>query len=210
MQQSRDENRCNKIVTHLVLTTRDEMEKVPAARSYKNILIRHVLNLIIVIFITTAVITGTPEMNFFHEKVKSFLHPLSFAIGIWPSWSMFAPNPARVDSKTFAEIHLRSGKVKELDIEPQYGSGFAGHLRDDRWRKFSGDNLKNANHRAVLPLIINYLHKKFNPSMDPITKVRLIQRWSEVSNFGDGSRIISLKENSRRIVKENILFEKDY
>ncbi len=70
---------------------------------------------------------GVPESNTLNLQKET-----AFALGIWPSWSMFAPNPVRFDSKTFVEI-TQNGEVIEKDVEIEPKGLMAPPFREARW-----------------------------------------------------------------------------
>ena len=67
-------------------------------------------------------------------KLKETLLPVAFAFGIWPSWSMFAPNPIKSDSRAMVEIHFKDKQIKTKNIDESDG-GFLSVLRHARWMK---------------------------------------------------------------------------
>lgn len=149
-------------------------------------LTRYFLNVLIVSYLAVIYFSGVPESNTMNSRLKAKAMKVAFAVGIWPSWSMFAPNPIKFDSKSFVEITYRNGLVKEFDVEKET-PGILGPFRKARWMKYSQDNLRNPDQRVLLWPAIRYFTKKYDRLDNPIVNVQIKRKWSDIHPFSDHS-----------------------
>lgn len=147
-------------------------------------LTKYFLNCLIVMYLAVIYFSGVPETNTLNFRAKEKAMKVAFAIGIWPSWSMFAPNPIKFDSKTYVAITYKNGEVKEMDVEKD-PKGILAPFRKARWMKYSQDNLRNPTQRALLDPAIKYFTKKYNDPQNPIINVQIKRKWSEVHPFSE-------------------------
>src|SRR5688572_19097579 len=110
--------------------------------------VRYISNILIISYLVIIYFTGVPETNTFNSRLKQKANSVAFAIGIWPSWSMFAPNPIKFDSKTYVQVTYKSGEVKEFDVEIPL-EGPLATFRNARWMKYSQDNLRSPNQKGL-------------------------------------------------------------
>lgn len=149
-------------------------------------LTKYILNTLIVTYLAIIYFAGVPESNTLNFRLKEKASKVAFAIGIWPSWSMFAPNPIKFDSKSFVEITYKNGEVKEFDVEKDT-PGILGPFRKARWMKYSQDNLRNPTQKVLLSPAIRYFTKKYDRAENPIVTVQIKRRWSDIHPFSDHS-----------------------
>lgn len=159
-------------------------------------------NCLIILYLGIIYFTGVPETNTLNSKIKEQAFKAAFAVGIWPSWSMFAPNPIKFDSKSFVEITFSNGERKEFNVEKE-PTGILAPFRKARWMKYSQDNLRNPTQRALLTPALKYFVKKHNSSTNPIVNIQLKRKWSEIHPFSD--REIPPIWATPRIEKDEIL-----
>lgn len=149
-----------------------------------NRLTKYFLNCLIVSYLAVIYFTGVPETNTFNARIKEKSMKVAMAIGIWPSWSMFAPNPIRFDSKSFVSITYKNGEVREQDVEIEL-SGPLATFRKARWMKYSQDNLRSPTQRALLNPAIRYFHRKYDNPENPIVNIQIKRKWAEVHPFSN-------------------------
>jgi hypothetical protein len=158
-------------------------------------LTKYILNSLIVSYLAIIYFSGVPESNTLNFRLKEKATQVAFAVGIWPSWSMFAPNPIKFDSKSFVEITYKNGEVKEYDVEKDT-SGILGTFRKARWMKYSQDNLRNPGQRVLLNPALKYFTKKYDLAENPIVTVKIKRKWSDIHPFSHYS-IPSIKKTPR-------------
>ena len=163
---------------------------------------KYFLNTLIVFYLGVIYFTGVPETNTLNFRLKEQTMKIAFALGIWPSWSMFAPNPIKFDSKSFVEVTYQNGEVIEHDVEKKL-TGILAPFRKARWMKYSQDNLRNPNQRVLLQPAINYFARKYQVDGNPITNIKIKRKWLEVHPFSD-HKIPSISKTPR-VEKDEIL-----
>ncbi|MBA3972567.1 MAG: hypothetical protein H0X46_10605 [Bacteroidetes bacterium] len=149
-------------------------------------LTKYVLNTFIVSYLAVIYFSGVPESNTLNVRIKAKATKIAFAVGIWPSWSMFAPNPIKFDSKTYVEITHKNGKVAVYDVEKDT-PGILGPFRKARWMKYSQDNLRSPTQRALLNPAIRYFTRKYDSPENPIVNVQIRRKWSDIHPFSEVS-----------------------
>jgi hypothetical protein len=147
-------------------------------------LTKYILNTLIVSYLAVIYFAGVPETNTLNFRVKERAMKVAFAVGIWPSWSMFAPNPIKFDSKTYVAVTYKNGETKEYDVEKN-PEGILATFRKARWMKYSQDNLRNPNQRVLLKPAIRYFTRKYDLPGNPVVNVQILRRWAEVHPFSD-------------------------
>lgn len=147
-------------------------------------LTKYILNTLIVSYLAVIYFSGVPETNTLNFRLKDKATKVAFAIGIWPSWSMFAPNPIKFDSKSYVAITYKNGETKEYDVEKN-PDGILAPFRKARWMKYSQDNLRNPKQRILLKPAIRYFTRKYEIPGNPIVNVQIKRKWSEIHLFSD-------------------------
>lgn len=145
---------------------------------------KYLLNVLIVSYLAVIYFSGVPETNTLTYRAKQKAMTVAFAVGIWPSWSMFAPNPIKFDSKSYVVMTHANGTVKELDVEKDT-KGILGTFRKARWMKYSQDNLRNPTQKALLDPAIRYFRNKYDDPKNPIVNVQIKRKWQEVHPFSN-------------------------
>ncbi len=168
-------------------------------------LTKYFLNTLILMYLGIIYFTGVPETNTLNSRVKQKAMNVAFAVGIWPSWSMFAPNPIKFDSKSFVEVTYKNGDIKEYDVEVE-PKGILAPFRKARWMKYSQDNLRNPSQRALLNPAIQYFRKKYENKTNPIVSLQIKRKWAEVHPFSDQS--IPSIYKTPRVQKNEVLITK--
>jgi hypothetical protein len=169
-------------------------------------LTKYFLNILIVSYLSIIYFTGVPETNTLNFRIKEKALKVALAIGIWPSWSMFAPNPIRFDSKSYVAITYKNGEVKEYDVEEEL-SGVLSPFRRARWMKYSQDNLRNPNQKALLQPAIRYFTKKYDKTENPIVSLQLKRKWAELHPFSN-RQIPSIYKTPRTEKNEILITQK--
>lgn len=147
-------------------------------------LIKWLLNGLIVSYLFVIYFSGVPVSNTLNVRLKEKAMNVAFIVGIWPSWSMFAPNPIKFDTKTFVRLTYKGGEVKEYNVELE-PEGLLAPFRKARWMKYSQDNLRNPNQRALLAPAIRHFKQKYKISGNPIVNVQIKRKWEELHPFSD-------------------------
>ena len=144
------------------------------------------VNVLILFYLSVIYFTGVPETNTLNFRLKQQAQKVAFVLGIWPSWSMFAPNPIKFDSKSYVEITYKNGEIREYDVEKKV-DGILGPFRKARWMKYAQDNLRSPNQKGLLQPAIKYFARKYQQKNNPIVNVKIRRKWLEVHPFSDRS-----------------------
>lgn len=147
-----------------------------------NRITKYFLNTLIVSYLAVIYFTGVPESNTFNARLKEKAMKVAMAVGIWPSWSMFAPNPIRFDSKSFVVVRYKNGELAEHDVEIEL-DGMMATFRKARWMKYSQDNLRSPTQRALLNPALRYFKRKYAQPGNPIVNLQIKRKWAEVHPF---------------------------
>lgn len=147
-------------------------------------LVKFGLNFLIVFYLGVIYFAGVPESNTLNSRLKQKAMKISFLVGIWPSWSMFAPNPVRFDSKSYIEVSYKNGETKEYDVEKDV-KGPLATFRKARWMKYSQDNLRNPGQRALIMPALRYFKRKYDTPENPVVHIMLKRKWFEIPAFSD-------------------------
>lgn len=142
------------------------------------------LNLLIVFYLGVIYFAGVPESNTLNFRLKQKALNVAWAVGIWPSWSMFAPNPIRFDTKSYVEIVYQNGKRVEFDIEKE-PKGVLAPFRKARWMKYSQDNLRNPDHKILLKPAMRFYARKYSTPENPVVDVIIKRKWYDLEPFSE-------------------------
>ncbi|WPU65929.1 hypothetical protein [Peredibacter starrii] len=167
---------------------------------------RYCLNVVIVCYLCIIYFAGVPETNTLNYRMKQKMTSVAMVLGIWPSWSMFAPNPIKFDSKSYVEVTYKDGTIKEYDVEKKT-TGILAPFRKARWMKYSQDNLRNPKQKGLLAPAIRHFVHKYDSKENPVVSVKINRKWSEVHPFSNKS-IHSIYQTPRKEMNEILVTQK--
>ncbi len=170
---------------------------------------KYILNSLIVFYLGVIYFSGAPDSNTFNARLKQKANSVAFAVGISPSWSMFAPNPIRFDSKTYVEIVHADGKTQEYDVEVELDGTMAA-FRKARWMKYSQDNLRSPRQQLIRQPALRYFVNKYQDEKNPIALVTIKRKWWEVEKFSDRGVLRPVRSAGVRPEKTEILLTQKY
>lgn len=168
--------------------------------------IKYILNSLIIMYLAIIYFTGVPETNTLNLRLKEKSMKVAFALGIWPSWSMFAPNPIKFDSKSYVEITHKNGEINEYDVEVG-PTGILAPFRKARWMKYSQDNLRSPRQRGLLRPAVRHFVRKYDQIDNPIVNVTLKRKWLDIHPFSE-RQLHSIYETPRTEKQEILLTQK--
>ena len=168
---------------------------------------KYLLNGLIIMYLGIIYFSGVPETNTLDARIKKHATDAAFVLGIWPSWSMFAPNPIKFDSKTFVEVSYLDGRKIREDVEIKL-SGPLATFRKARWMKYSQDNLRSPNQRAILWPALRHFREKYYLNGNPITSIQISRDWKDVHPFNHKGLVpidgpVARVENSEILIAES-------
>jgi hypothetical protein len=167
---------------------------------------RYCLNLLIVTYLGVIYFSGFPESNTLNFRLKQSALEVAYGVGIWPSWSMFAPNPIKFDSKTYAVISFKNGSgfIRDVEIDT---SGLLSSMRKARWMKYSQDNLRNPHQQKLLAPALRYFYHQYNSIQTPIHSIRLLRKWEEIALLNESEKLPPLRATPRMQKEENLIVQ---
>jgi hypothetical protein len=148
--------------------------------------------------------TGVPSSNNLQFQIKEILLPVAFAIGIWPSWSMFAPNPIKSDSQAMVEIQFKNKMIKTKNIDGSV-EGFLSVLRHARWMKYAQDNLISPDQKGLLEPAMFFYLSKYQSEENPITSIKILHLRSEIPPFSEFEVLPKVTSHQIRKVTTDII-----
>lgn len=172
-------------------------------------LTRYLLNSLIVLYLGVIYFSGVPESNTLNSRLKQKANVIAFGLGISPSWSMFAPNPIRFDSKTYVEIVHANGKTQEYDVEVEL-DGVLSAFRKARWMKYAQDNLRSPRQVRIRQPALRYFVNKYQNEKNPIAHVTIKRKWWEVEKFSEMKKLTPVRSDAIRPEKTEILLTQKY
>jgi hypothetical protein len=165
---------------------------------------KFVLNFLILGYLGIIYFSGVPESNTLNARLRQMAQSTALALGIWPSWSMFAPDPIKFDSKTYVIISYKDGDIQEYDVEIG-PTGLFSNIRRARWRKYAQDRLRSFDQKGLLAPALRHFHRKYDNPSNPITNIRLTRKWSEVESYTENSPLAPLWSTLRDEKKEELI-----
>lgn len=167
-----------------------------------------VTNFLIVGYLAIIYFSGVPESNTLNFRLKNKAVDMAFILGIWPSWSMFAPNPIKFDTRTFVEISYKNGETKDYNVEIET-KGLLAPFRQARWQKYSQDNLRNPKQKALWAPAIRFFKEKYKVDGNPIVSIKIKRIWEDVPPYND-QKLVPLWEKFERKANTEILTAQNY
>jgi hypothetical protein len=127
-----------------------------------------------------------PFNSLLNDRFKIAVRPYFLWSGLFQDWSMFAPDPSKLNSYIEAEIWYRDGS-REMWAFPRMNElGYVDRYFKERYRKFATEYLRLDSNSALWPDAARYLARTHRNPTNPPTGVRLIRSWSEISPPGPG------------------------
>lgn len=170
---------------------------------------KYFLNSFIVTYIFLIYFSGMPASNTLNYRFKKTSEKITLMIGIWPSWSMFAPNPIKHDSKAMVVIRYQNGQIVQHDVEIKLEDNLSV-LRKARWMKYAQDNLTNINQRQLLFPAIQHYITKYQLPHNPIVSIVIKRKWWNVPLFSDTNPLIPLLTNVTRPEHSEVLLTQQF
>lgn len=171
--------------------------------------IRCLANSLIVSYLAVIYFSGVPESNTLNFRLKQKATSIAFAVGIWPSWSMFAPNPIKFDSKSYVDVTYKNGDIKTFDVEIPL-EGPLATFRKARWMKYSQDNLRSPRQKGLLLPAVWYHKRKYEKVENPIVSISIKRIWTDVPAFSDAGNLVPLITSIPRKESSEVLFTHNF
>jgi hypothetical protein len=124
-------------------------------------------------------ITGANGKALF-KAVRQKLSPVATALGLRQDWTMFAPNPTRLNTYIDAEITYLDGQKHIWTFPQMQEMGYAERYAKERYRKFANENVWVKQSSAIWPDAARFIARLNADRSNPPLTVKLIHYWSEV------------------------------
>ena len=127
------------------------------------------------IWSTSEQFLATPEStekgNLFRER---FLTPVRFVIDFWrldENWRLFSPIIRDINFHNLAIITFADQTKMAWEIARNNPVGLTGTYHDEKWRKWSGDNMPwKSTHKNMWPDLARWVGRRFyNPANPPVS-----------------------------------------
>jgi hypothetical protein len=151
---------------------------------------RIAISAVLLVMLTIMVSQATPDDFFLVTGVKGKalftatkrgLSPVATALGLRQDWTMFAPNPTRLNTYIDAEITYRDGKKHTWTFPQMEELGYAERYAKERYRKFANERVWVRDNSVLWPDAARFIARlnAHDPSNPPVI-VRLVHYWSEI------------------------------
>lgn len=128
------------------------------------------------------------------------------ATGLWQGWSMFSPNPRRVDIRVGAEIEFADGAKTLYDFPQMDRLGYWERYRKERFRKWANDSLRLDTKKALWKPAAEWVARRYDANPSRVTRVRLIRRWRDIPP-PKATGLLGRIEPPKRIDREHTFYE---
>lgn len=113
------------------------------------------------------------------DEPKQLRHYLRF-LGLNQGFHLFAPEPIRLNSYTYAIITYDDAS-QNVWLKRLYGMPVAYQMSEYRYRKLLGENIVKSRHKALKPDIVRYLHDKYQLPTKKIREIKVMRCFSRIS-----------------------------
>jgi hypothetical protein len=139
------------------------------------------LSVLVTAVVVMAVIQNLPAGGLKHKLTP--VRTAALAAGLDQYWSMFAPEPYRINVHVVAEISYSDGSRGRWSV-PRNGPLLGGY-RDFRWRKYDEELRKDSYSHLWRPLAEWIVRRERARGRRPV-RVTLVRRWYDLRPPGPG------------------------
>lgn len=112
------------------------------------------------------------------DEPKGLRHYLRF-LGLNQGFHLFAPEPIRLNSYTYAIITYDDSS-QNVWIKRLYGMPVPYQMSEYRYRKLLGENIIKTRHKALKPDIVRYLYDKYKLPTKKIREIKVMRCFSRI------------------------------
>ncbi len=99
------------------------------------------------------------------------------------NWSMFAPEPASMNSYLRAEVKFKDGSVGFFDLPRVSKMGLAERFFKERYRKWAIDNVRTDDHKFYWPATARYVARSVHETTAGIpVEISLWRHWTLIKD----------------------------
>ena len=125
---------------------------------------------------------NSPVINYIYKPITFIQNYFS----LWRGWSMFAPNPLRINGFVDAKIIYQDGSQKTWTFPgPQKGTLLQRYMYGERYRKYIMDGLRLDKNSHLWPDAAKFVIRKTSKeNLNKIpSKIILRRRWQDIPNW---------------------------
>ncbi len=149
---------------------------------------RFLISIFILFHIVGTLLWNMPD-SYTRSKLLEYVRPYMIKTCLMQSWSMFAPEPGRVNNYMEARVIFLDGRQKVFPFSRESQLSFWPQLINERFRKFGESTWDPQEYRFLYPDVALWAARKmsYDPSNPPV-KVDLMRRWCVIPEPLDGIR----------------------
>lgn len=159
-------------------------------------------NLLIFIFLMIMIRTHLDRSSPLVYNIYKPITPIQNFFSFYQNWSMFSPNPSRVNAYVDAEIFFKSGKkITYSFLRPSRDELIRRYLFGERFRKYLAEGIRLDGHSRLWPATAEYIARdiKDEHPNEVIDRINLQRHWYNIPDW---------KENFIPFTKEaNVPFQ---
>ena len=136
---------------------------------------RRLINMFIVWQMFAVFIWLVPSNSAIVQAFAGVVRPYMIVTAFAQSWSMFSPNPDKMDVYLTAQITYANGQVKTWEFPRMVHMNYVKRYEEERWRKMTEVVTHGSNH-DLWPMMARYAARVNNPDpKNPPVSVELMQ-----------------------------------
>ena len=145
---------------------------------------RTVISAFLLFYIVAVVSWSMPPSTLLFIDISKKLNTYMRWAGVAQFWAMFAPQPLNLNIRMEAEVTYRDGHKNIWRFPDPPSFGYFRRYFEERYRKYSADNLREDKNAAIWPDAARYIARLNNDPGNPPVTVKLVRNWSEIAPPG--------------------------
>ncbi len=131
-------------------------------------------------------IDASPTLTLAHEKAKIFVDPLLDKSGLWQgSWSLFAKNPDKVNSRLSWTCDLENGEIFEGSSPDWQQLSIWQKLTHFRYMEFY-DEIRTDKNKGAWESFATFLKRQCEASGVRARNLKITRQWAIIPAFNKG------------------------
>ncbi len=113
----------------------------------------------------------------FKQATFLLVTPYMAGLGLWQTWSVFAPDPKTWTAYLTARVTLQNGEQREWEFPRLEKLDYVTRVFKDKYRKWANDCVNDTKNSKVWPDTCKYIARQFTDKDNPPVSVSLIRHW---------------------------------
>lgn len=141
---------------------------------------RALLQLFVLFNVVFMVLNGLPGTAVLGKLARS-LSLYGQLTGLGGAWSMFSPDPPRVNAWLVADVTMKDGTVRHWSPPSMPALDYVERYRKERYRKWAQDHVRQDKEKKHWPYAARFIAREVctDPANPPV-KVALIRVWRTI------------------------------